>query len=176
MKTQFMRCLIVAFVIAMCLSAASAQKSVKSSAIEIKDDEFSGKRTVTLKEQQIAPNLTLTMISTLDTAGPRSIADLDYAEMTFTSTTGKREYGSSDSEVNFIVDGKRVRGGQAKSGPLTDHFAEDGKEIVIGVIYISSLEKIARGSEVKMKMGENVFTLDEATKKNIKEFVKALGR
>lgn len=175
MKTKSIQYLIAAFVLVIAVSAASAQQPANS-AIEVKDDEFSNKLTVTLKEQPVAPNLTLTMTSTVKKSGPKSIADLDFAQLEFTSTTGKREYGSTDNEVNFMVDGKRVRGGAARSGPLTDKLARDGKELVIGVIYLSSLEQIARGKEVKMKLGENVFTLDEAMRRNIKDFVKALGR
>ena len=175
MKTKSIQYLIAAFVTMMAVSAASAQKPANS-AIEVRDDEFSNKLTVTLKEQPVAANLMLTLTSTVKKSGPRSIADLDFAQLEFISTTGKREYGNSDNEVNFMVDGKRVRGGTATSGPLTDKLAQDGKELVIGVIYLSSLEQIARGKEVKMKLGENVFTLDEATRRNIKEFLKALGR
>jgi hypothetical protein len=175
-KTKSLRYFIVTFAIVMCVSAAYAQKPSNSSGIEVKDDEFSNKRKVTLKEQQIAPNLKLTITTTVKMSGPRDIADLDFAQLEFISTTGEREYDSSDNEVNFMVDGKRIRGGPAKSSPLTDKLAQDGRELVIGVIYISSLEQIAHGSEVKMKLGENVFTLDETTKRNIKEFVRALGR
>ncbi len=174
-RTLFLYAVALVF---LCAPGAVAQTQTKASAVEVKDDEFSGKRKVTLTEQAIAPTLKMKLTSTLDSNRPRSAydADLNFAQIDFISTTGQREYSGSDVEVNFMVDGQRVRGGPVKSSPMTDRFSEDGKEAVVGVLYLTSLDKIARGREVKMKLGENVFTLDKAVIKNIQEFVKALGR
>lgn len=161
----------------LCAAVGTAQEN-RTSAVEVKDDEFSGKRKVTLAEQVLGPAMKMTLSATLDQTRRRSPyePDLDYAEIEFISPTGGAQFNGADKEVNFMVDGERLRGSQLESGIASDALRKDGKYTAIGVLYLSTLTKIARGREVKMKVGDNVYQLDKTLLKNLQEFVKALGR
>ena len=178
MKNNRRLATLLAALAAVTLLSSAAAAQTKLGAAEYKDDEFTGKRKVTLAEQQIAPTLKMSLAATVSTSRKRGTfePDLDFAEINLTSTTGRREYGGLETEVNFIVDGARVRGGKVESSPLRDKMPQDGKELAVGVLYLSTLEKIARGRDVQMKVGENVFKLDKPTLQAVQDFLKAAGR
>lgn len=156
-----------------------ASTSTYAQNVTAKDDEFSGKRTVTMSAQRLTPTLTLTLKRVVDTTRRTSFyeTDLAFAEAVFRSTTGKREYGAPHDgyELNFLVDGERVQGGRTGSD-VRDDMSETGYESIYGMIPIQSLEKIARGRKVQMKLHETVVTLDAQTIVAIKEFIAAMKR
>ena len=128
-----------------------------------------------LTEQHVSPTLTISITAELDIrTKDDGFRDLGAATVTFISITDRREYGDPTTEFNFQVDGKRVRGGPANSSPMTDKREKDSREIVIGAIDTSALEEIGRGRDVKMKIGDQVITLDQTVIKNIAEFVRVL--
>lgn len=168
--------LILFVVLIVCASLAQAQEQSSGSPVTVKDDgAFSGKRKVELSAQQISATLTMTISAEIDirTRGDR-FRDLGTSTVKFVSTTGQREYGDQRTEFNFMVDGVRIIGGRASSSPLTDKREKDGKEIAVGAIGTGALEEIGRGREVKIKLGEQVFTLDKTAIKNIAQFVREL--
>lgn len=59
---------------------------------------------------------------------------------------------------------------------VRDDISETGCESIYGMIPIQSLEKIARGRKVQMKLHETVVTLDAQTISAIKEFIAAMKR
>lgn len=94
-----------------------ASTSTYAQNVTAKDDEFSGKRTVTMSAQRLTPTLTLTLKRLVDTTRRTSFyeTDLAFVQVEFISTTGKREYGAKQGaldgyELNFLVDGERVSG------------------------------------------------------------------
>lgn len=96
--------------------------------------------------------------------------------MKFVNSSGKWEYRDRDNEFNFMVDNQRVAGGPASSNIVSKVYSNDKNEDVVGVIYVSNLQKIAAGKEVKMKMGENVFTLDDNLLRAFKIFVSEISK
>lgn len=146
-----------------------AQEKNTGSPITVQDDDVSGKRTVELEAQRISSTLTMSITAEIDTRtkGDRPIRDFGNATVNFVSTTSRREYGSDDTEFNFLVDGERVKGGSVSSSPLTDKRPKDGKELAHGVMSNGALQDIGRGNDVKMKIGEQVFTLDKPVIQNI---------
>jgi hypothetical protein len=84
--------------------------------VTVKEDEFANKKTTILTEHSLSPMLTITMKCVIDRKVNRSPMEryLDFATVEFASTSGKREYGFG-SEINFLVDGKSVKGNQVNS-------------------------------------------------------------
>lgn len=162
----------------LCASVVKAQQMNMASPVTVKDDEVSGKRTVKLEAQQISPTLTLSITAEIDTRtkGARPLRDFGTATVNFVSTTSRREYGSDDTEFNFLVDGERVRGGSVSSSPLTDKRAKDGKELAHGVMSNGAFQDIGRGHEVKMKIGDQVFILNRTVIENIAAVFRELIR
>ena len=156
----------VLFVLAVCAIVIRAQQS--NDPVSVKDDAFSGKRTVKLETQQISPTLTMSLTAEINTRtkGDRPVRDLGTSTLDFVSTTKKREY-ATETEFNFLVDGQPVKGGTITSSPLTDKRSKDGKELAHGVMSNASLQDIARGREVKLKIGEQIFDLDKALVHNL---------
>lgn len=152
---------------------AESHSAVK---VEAKDDSFSGKRVVRIEGLPIGENLTFSLKSTVDLNRKPNSFDrlLEYAEVTFISTTGKREYGSRSNRFDFLVDGVRVEGGEARSNPATDNLGVDQREKVIGSVDLNSLAKVVQGVNVQMKIGENVFSITAETTKHLKIFVSAV--
>lgn len=174
----------IAFILFICFGQASAQEREKvstpekteavvtSSSVEITEDRFSGKRKFRLAKQKITSVLTLELSVTIDLDAPAITAQQwssEYVGIKFTFGAG----ASSGSEFNFIVDGKRVKGGNLKYlvSPL-----HNDRGFYIGSITVGSLEKIANGSEVEMKLGNEVYSIGEFARKNIKAFIAALKR
>jgi hypothetical protein len=156
----------VLFLLVVCAVAVKAQQS--NNPVSVKDDQFSGKRTVKLESQQISQTLTVSISAEIDTRtkGDRPLRDLGTCTLDFVSTTARREY-ATETEFNFLVDGKPVKGGTLISSPLTDKRSKDGKELAHAVMNNGSLQDIGRGREVKLKIGEQIFDLDKALVHNI---------
>jgi hypothetical protein len=153
----------------LCTGFGQAQQKNTGSSITVKDDEVSGKRSVELEVQRISSTLAMSITAEIDTRtkGEPPLRDFGTATVNFVSTTSRREYGAADTEFNFLVDGERVKGGSVSSSPLTDKRAKDGKELAHGVMSNGALQDIGRGRDVKMKIGEQVFTLDKSVIENI---------
>ena len=165
------------FLLLMLFSASVYAQKNSDTPITVKDDEFTGKRTVELAPQRISPTLTMSIIAQTDTRtkGDR-LRDLGSSTVRFVSTTGKREYGRRDNEFNFMVDGERVRGGPVSSSPLNDDLERDGKELAVGVVRNATLQDIGKGRDVKLKIGEQIFTLDKAVIQNLAAVFRELAR
>src|SRR4030095_10457450 len=150
----------VLFILVVCALVTRAQQS--NNQLSVKDDAFSGKRTVKLESQQISPTLTMSISAEIDTRtkGDRPMRNLGTCTLEFVSITQRREY-ATETEFNFLVDGQPVKGGTLISSPLTDKRSKDGKELAHGVISNGSLQEISRGREVKLKIGEQIFNLDK---------------
>ena len=155
----------VLFILVVCAVVMRAQQS---NPLSVKDDAFSGKRTVKLESQQISPTLTMSISAEIDTRtkGDRPMRNLGTCTLEFVSTTQRREY-ATETEFNFLVDGQPVKGGTLISSPLTDKRSKDGKELAHGVMNNGSLQDIGRGREVKLKIGDQIFDLDKALVHNI---------
>jgi hypothetical protein len=145
------------------------QSQNKIGKVIVKEDEFANKKTTILTEHSLSPMLTVTMKCVIDRKANRSAMEryLDFATVEFASASGKREYGYG-SEINFLVDGKSVKGNQVNSSLSR---RQSRVENVITTLGFDVLVKISQGREVKMKMGENIFVLDNDFKKLVKEFV-----
>jgi hypothetical protein len=156
----------VLFLLVVCTVVTRAQQS--SNPVSVKDDAFSGKRTVKLESQQISPTLTMSISAEIDTRtkGDRPMRNLGTCTLEFVSITQRREY-ATETEFNFLVDGQPVKGGTLISSPLTDKRSKDGKELAHGVMNNGSLQDIGRGREVKLKIGDQIFALDKALVHNI---------
>lgn len=144
---------------------------VTSSSVEITEDKFTGKREVRLTKQIITSVLTIELNETIDLDAPAKTT-----QQWFSARVGIKftpDSGFINGEFNFIVDGKRVKGGNLKylASPL-----QNERGFYIGGITVGDLEKIANGSEVEMKLGNEVYSIDEFARKNIKAFVAALKR
>ena len=137
--------------------------------IMIKEDAFANKKTTVLPEHSLSPTLTVNMKCVIDKKTNRTAMEryLDFATVEFISTSGKVEYIHA-SEVNFLVDGKSVRGNQVSSFLSS---RQPGVETVITTLGFDVLSKISQGKELKMKLGENIFVLDNELKKLVKEFI-----
>lgn len=83
-----------------------------------------------------------------------------------------------EMDFDFLVDGKRAvlrtSGSRTIINPYADR--ETDKQKAVGVLMQSTLERVAAGRKVEMKLGETEITLDESVLKSIREFVKALSR
>lgn len=152
-------------------------KPQEKQAIEIKDDRFSGDRTVTLT-QKINDTLQVTFESKFNTTRPPDLMERDLGpaiSAEFTSSAKDDDY-SSNVELIFLVDGKRTKRHPGVKAFGADRMRGDGKRTINAQVSLSTLEQIANGKKVEMKLGTIETTLDEATLKNIKAFAAALAR
>jgi hypothetical protein len=102
----------------------------------------------------------------------------DAVEVTFTSSAEKSPYSES-VELNFIVDGERVRGALASVGrsynpvpPLAPELrlAED----IIAFVNIDAFRKVVGGKKVEMQFGTTELTLDTTTLNNLRKFASSV--
>jgi hypothetical protein len=153
-------------------AASTNANQNKSGKIAIKEDEFTGKKTITLTEHSLSPTLTIMMTCSIPLNDNRSPMEkyLNFTTVTFISTSGKLEYRYG-SELNFLVDGRQVKGNNVHS----DLFgrSQGRSETVTTTLGFDVLTKVFQGSEVKMKLGDNILVLDNNLKKLIKELVNA---
>jgi hypothetical protein len=163
---------------------------IVSGKLSVKDDEFTGKRTVALDDLALAEDLTVSLKTEVDLktvtgsqtrAGQprpddmfrRSIADT-VVTFVVSHSENRHLFMNENNRVDFMVDGERVAGNFAKSSIYSSVSA--GKEEVLTVLNLDRLGKVVRGKDVKMKLGEKVYVIDSSVKDRLKEFLKALGR
>ena len=181
--------IVIALVLLGCFGEASAQKRKKvsnskktevvatSSDVKITEDKSSNKREVRLAKQKITNILSVGLDKTIALDAPAKNTQQwasESAGITFTFGYGNGAFMSS--EVNFIVDGNQVKSGDVNRSPGTLEDDQKERDIFVGDITVGSLEKIANGSKVQLKLGNEVYDIDKSARKNIKAFVSALKR
>ena len=181
--------IVIALVLFVCFSEASAQKRKKVSTpkktavvvtspdVKIKEDKSSGQREVRLAKQKITLILSLELNETVDLNAPAKTVEQWASEEVGIIFTFAYDNGNfTDSGVDFTVDGKQVKGGDVSRTPGSLEDDQKLRDLFTGVITIGSLEKIAAGSKVQLKLGSEVYDIDKSTRKNIKAFIVALKR
>lgn len=156
-----------------------------SGKVEIKQDEFSGKKTFLLRDLVLSPQLRLSLSVERSDAGlllngknTRALErGIEFAIARFESFDKQNKFGVFDGEYNFLADGARVHGGKvsAASPPAVEDIRA-GREILIGTFDMANLGKIIKAKTVQMKIGEKIFNLDGGTIAKLKEFYDALER
>jgi hypothetical protein len=150
--------------------------------IERKYNRFKDETTVTLKRQRIldskSPRQVLEMVAKATFKGEKPTDLFDAVEVVFTSSAEKSPYTGS-IELNFIVDGERVRGSHASVGRSfipTPPLAPDLKlaKNIVAVVNIDALRKVAGGKKVEMQLGPTELTLDDTTLNNLREFASSV--
>ena len=193
MTTKFSAyfCVMIILCIAVVGSAQTDDKKSDKNIgqVSVKDDEFTGKRKVTLKKLSLAENLTLSLETEADLkslSGNQSSTGRARAEENFRNSLadatvtfivahpGAPLFLGDRNRFDFMIDGARVEGNFA--GSLADFPSTNGKEEVISVVNLDTLAKVVRGRDVKMKLGDQIYTIDSSAKDKIKEFLKAVGR
>jgi hypothetical protein len=150
--------------------------------VERKYDRFKDETTVTLKRQRIldskSPRQVLEMSAKATFKGEQPTGSFDSVEVTFTSSAEKSSYSES-VELNFIVDGERVRGALASVGrsynpapPLAPDLklAED----IIVFVNVDAIRKVAGGKKVEMQLGSTALTLDTTALNNLRKFASSV--
>ncbi len=151
--------------------------------VSFKDDEFTGKRTVVLENLVLATDLTATLSTDIDlkTLNSRP-SGRDAVSRWIADTTiifsvpnkGQALFLSEGNRMDFMVDGERVAGNEATSSSYGSR--KRGIEEVLTVMNLDRLGKVARGRDVKMKLGDRIYDIDSSAKERLKAFLKALGR
>ncbi|MGH9767140.1 MAG: hypothetical protein ACREAB_06855 [Blastocatellia bacterium] len=160
------------------------QKSADSDGqvVERKYNRINDETTVTLKRQRIldnkSPRQVLEMSAKATFKGEQPTELFDAVEVTFTSSAEKSPYSES-VELNFIVDGERVRGALASVGrsynpaPLLApelKLAED----IIAFVNVDAFRKVVGGKKVEMQLGTTELTLDTTTLNNLRKFASSV--
>ncbi len=161
------------------LQHQSATQAKADSLLQVKDDRFTGKRTVTLAPIRISADLEMQLSGVIETARKPDYMEQDLGVMVtaeFATPAESKVEFTREMDFIFLVDGKRTM-----RLPSTDNFGadvmrRDGRRTAIGVLPQSTLERIASGRKVEIKLGDTEVALDEATLKNIRAFVAALRR
>ncbi len=154
----------------------NAQKD--SSLVEVKDDRFTGKRTVRMLPVKVAGNLEMALSGEINTARKPDYMEQDLGVSVMAEFATPYESPIkfvSDMDFIFLVDGKRTMRGAAGDAIGSDFMRKDGKRTAIGILSQSTLERVAAGRKIEMKFGATEVTLDETTLKNIRAFVAALN-
>ena len=150
--------------------------------VERKYDRFKDETTVTLKRQRIldskSPRQVLEMSAKATFKGEQPTGTFDAVEVTFTSSAEKSPYFDS-IELNFIVDGERVRGAHANVGrsynpePLLAPDLKLAKDIV-AFVNLDAFREVAGGKKVEMQLGPTELTLDTTTLNNLRKFASSV--
>lgn len=160
--------------------SGSAQEGT-ASLVEVKEDRFSGKRRVRMLPVRLAPNLEMSLTGEINTSRKPDFMEQDLgvsvtAEFTTPYRGGvKFDY---DMEFGFLVDSKRMTSRTSPARTVFEPYAnrETEKQKAIAVLSQSTLERIAAGRKVEMKLGETEVMLDERALKSIRAFLAALRR
>jgi len=174
--------LIATFTVGFAQTPTPPATTAKTQVVEVKDDRFSGKRTVVLKDLRLSDNLTLSLQCEIKTAArPHDLSaqveeQLQSITVEFTVPASTSNPFTGQMEVNFLVDGRREHGGVAGDGTVVDSLRRDGRRTALGVLSLEALRKVVRGKRVEMKIGELEVTLDEGVLKNLRLFVTAATR
>jgi hypothetical protein len=153
-----------------------------SADVSVNEDKFSGKRTVTLSSQEVSSQLSFSINQRFDIDDDRSNENISFdffASKSLFKTSRFSIYVPSlkfkgDAEFNFIVDRLRVKGGEIVIESSSVN--QNGKETFYSYMSIGNLEKVAKGSKVEMKFADEVFTLSQEIKKNLRVFVKSVKK
>jgi len=150
--------------------------------VERKYDRFKDETTVTLKRQRIldskSPRQVLEMSATATFKGEQPTGTFDAVEVVFTSSAEKSPYFDS-VELNFIVDGERVRGAHANVGrsynpePLLASDLRLAKDL-IAFVNLDALRRVAGGKKVEMQLGPTELNLDTTTLNNLRKFASSV--
>lgn len=162
---------LIGLLVSICLltGAAIGQTTVAAKPkVEVKVDEFTGKKTVRLLKVKLTPTVELDLESSVSTKPLNPFeASMQYAKLSFTNT-GSTTLRTRDIELNFSVDNKIVKGGPGNV------LVERKSEKIICVSDISKLALVGKGKTVKMKLGDTIFDLDTDTVKLIADFVRGV--
>ena len=156
--------------------------AAKTPKVEVKDDRFSGKRTVMLKDLRLSDNLTLSLEGEIKMAARSHDLSAQVEEqlqsitVEFSVPASTSNPFTGEMEVNFLVDGRREHGGIVGDGAVVDSMRRDGRHTATGVVSLEALRNVVRGRRVEMKIGELEVTLDEGVLKNLRLFVTAATR
>jgi hypothetical protein len=151
-------------------------------AVERKYDRFKDETTVKLKPQRIldskSPRQMLEMSAEATFKGERPRQGDETVRVTFTSLAGENPY-QEPLELNFIVDGERVRGAAAGVGIPYNPKASPAPELkvardITAFVSLDALSKITSGKAVEMRLGPTELTLDVATLGNLRKFASAV--
>jgi len=104
---------------------------------------------------------------------------LEGRHLRFNIASAERSPYSESLELNFIVDGERVRGAKAKvarsynPAPL---LAPDLKlaEDIIAFVNIDAIREVVGGKKVEMQLGSTELTLDATTLNNLRKFASSV--
>lgn len=156
-----------------------------SGKVEIRRDEFSGKKTVVLRDLALSPQFRLSLSVERSDSGlllngknTRALErGIEFAIARFESFDKQNKFGVFDGEYNFLADGARVHGGKVSApSPPSIEDIRAGREILIGTFDMANLGKLIKAKTVQMKIGEKIFNLDSGTIAKLKEFYDALER
>ncbi len=155
--------------------------ATKTPKVEVKDDRFSGKRTIMLKDLRLSDNLTMRLEGEINTARRHDLSaqveeQLQSVSVEFSIPIATNNPFTSETEVNFLVDGRREHGGIVGDGAVVDSMRRDGRRTATGVVSLEVLRNVVRGRRVEMKIGELEVILDEGVLKNLRLFVTAATR
>lgn len=150
--------------------------------IERKYDRFKDETTVKLKPQRIldskSPRQVLEVSAEAAFKGERPKQGDETVKVTFTSLAGENPY-QEPLELNFIVDGERVRGAAAGVGIPYNPKASPAPDLkvardITAFVSLDALSKITSGKAVEMRLGPTELTLDMATLGNLRKFASAV--
>jgi hypothetical protein len=177
--------LILICVCLMCVAAVMGQDKRADStgqSVERKYDRFKDETIVKLKPQRIldskSPRQVLEMSAEVTFKGEQSSQQSDEVNIIFTSSAIEKLY-RDPAELNFIIDGERVKGEPAIAGRpflLDVPLASDLKtaQTIRSSINLATLRKIANGKTVEMKLESTELTLDVTTLNNLRKFASAV--
>lgn len=164
-------------------SKSARETSSAGGKVEIKSDEFSGKKAIILRDLAISPQLRLSLSVERSDVGlllngknTRNLErGIEFAVARFESADKQNKFGVFDGEYNFLADGARVRGGKISSpSPPSIEDIRAGREILIGTFDVANLKKLINAKTVQMKIGEKIFNLDGGAIGKLKQFFDAL--
>lgn len=167
----------------MCVVAATALGQDKRTdsteqQIEKKYDRFKDQTTVKLKPQRIldskSPRQVLEISVEATFKGEQPTQQDEEVNIIFTSSAIDKLY-RDPADLNFIIDGERVKGGPAIAGRpylLEMPLAPDLKaaQRIRSSISFSTLRKIANSKMVEIKLESTELTLDSTTLSNLRKF------
>jgi hypothetical protein len=151
-------------------------------AVEKKYDRFKDETVVTLKPQRIldskSPRQVIEMMIKATFKGARPENVTDTIEITFISSAEKPPIYHRE-ELNFIVDGERVKGSEVAASSSTvpkPALAPDlkGSEEVTAFIGFPALRQLANGKKVEMRLGPTELALDAKTIGDLRGFAAAI--
>ncbi len=177
--------LILICVCLMCVAAVMGQDKRADStgqSVERKYDRFKGETTVKLKPQRIldskSPRQVLEMSAEVTFKGEQPTQQSDEVNIILTSSAIEKLY-RDPAELNFIIDGERVKGEPAIAGrpyllekPLSPDL-KTGQRIRSSISF-TTLRKIASSKVVEIKLESTELTLDSTSLSNLRKFASAV--